>query len=126
MAAKTTKYFILKEVEIPSANSVVQFETKLPGDAKRVIGYQITATNNHSVTKALATIGVSFNGGRENTIDRELIQRNPSSNVRRRVLPLTQNQFILQNSYVKGYVEDHGEADTYPYDVKIYFQLSTI
>jgi len=118
---KKRDYFLLKEVKINKANELVQFETKFSGEAKRVIGYFLSATKSNDKL-ALATVGISFNGGRENTINQDLIVRNPV-NIRRRTQPLCQNQIILQNSYVKGFIEDKGVAAV-PYTVKIYFHLS--
>jgi len=114
-------FFLIKEVEISKSKELVAFETKLPGEAKRVIGYFISATKSDE-ERAVAEIGVSFNGGRENTINRELVVRNSVNHCRRKYL-LHQNQGVLQNSYVKGFVEDKGVVDA-PYQVKIYFHLS--
>ena len=118
-----TSFFIVKEVEVTSAGQLVPFEFKLPGNVKYCIGYQISATTHHS-TKSLATVGISFNGARENSITKELIVRNPAG-IRRRQLSLTQKQRILQNSYIKGYVEDNNTASV-PYTVKIYLHLLKI
>ncbi len=119
--SKKSDYFIIKEVEISKQGQVVQFETKLPASAKNLIGYQISATKHHD-TKALATVGISFNGARQNTINKELIVRSPV-NIRRRTEALGQNMELLQNSYAKGFVEDLGIV-ALPYTVKIYFKLS--
>jgi len=115
------KYFIVEKVTITKANELLQFEVKLPGTAKRVIGYQITASKSDD-SKVVASVGIAFNGSRENTINRDLIQRSPNT-IRRRYVNLTQNQVILQNSYVQGFVEDMGVVDP-EYTVKIYFYIS--
>ncbi len=120
---KKLDYFIVKEVTISTSGKLEQFEVKLPGDARHCIGYRLSANTFHS-TKTLANIGISFNGGRENTIIRDLIVRNPS-NIKRRTTLLPQRQKLLQNAYIKGYVEDLGNAPSYPYIAKIYFHLST-
>jgi len=118
-----TSFFIVKEVEVTSAGKLVPFEFKLPGNVKYCIGYQLSA-NRHHDAKSLATVGISFNGARENSITKELIVRNPVS-IRRRQIPLLQRQRILKNAYIKGYVEDNGVV-TAPYKVKIYLHLLKI
>ena len=115
------RFIVVKTVTITSANELQQFEVKLPGTAKRVIGYQITASKSNA-TQVAATVGVAFNGSRENTLNRDLIQRTPVSR-RRRIDMLSQNQIILKNSYVQGFVEDLGVL-TPTYTVKIYFWIS--
>ncbi len=122
MERMKTDYFILKTVEVTKAGQIVQFETKMPGDAKTLAGYQLSATKSHD-TKALAIVGISFNGARQNTINQELFNRNPA-NIRRRATALSQNMPLLPNAYTKGFVEDLGVA-AIPYTVKIYFKLST-
>jgi len=119
---RKTNFFIVHKVEITNPGQLHPFELKFPGDVKRCIGYQISADRYHD-TLSLATVTVSFNGARENTISRELIVRHPAS-VRRRRIMLSQKQHILQNSFVKGYVEDKAVA-AIPYTVRIYFHLST-
>jgi hypothetical protein len=114
-------FFLVKEVLIAKPNALVAFETKLPGEAKRVIGYLASATKSDDKL-SIAEIGISFNGGRENTINRELIVHDAST-ICRRDFPLSQNQKLLQNAYVKGFVEDRGVVQP-PYSVKIYFHLS--
>jgi len=113
-------FFVLKTVDIKTAGELKSFELKLPGSAKYCIGYQISATQHHD-TLAIAKVGVSFNGGREDTIINDLLVRNPS-NIRRRRIPLLQNIKLLQNAYVQGYVEDKGVVGL-PYTIKIYFHL---
>ena len=122
MERMKTDYFILKTVEVTKAGQIVQFETKMPGDAKTLVGYQISATKSHD-TKALAIVGISFNGARQNTINQELFNRNPA-NIRRRATALSQNMPLLPNAYTKGFVEDLNVAAV-PYTVKFYFKLST-
>ncbi len=113
-------FFVLKTVDIKTAGELKSFELKLPGSAKYCIGYQLSATKHHD-TLAIAKVGVSFNGGRENTITNDLIVRNPT-NIRRRRIPLAQDLKLLQNAYVQGYIEDKGAIQP-PYTVKIYFHL---
>ncbi|MFK5855783.1 MAG: hypothetical protein QM503_06605 [Bacteroidota bacterium] len=114
-------YFILEHIDISKQGQIVQFETKLPARAKRLVGYQISSNKHHS-TKAIATVGISFNGARQNTINNELINRDPST-IKRRTESLGQNMILLQNSYAKGFVEDLAVVAV-PYTVKIYFMLS--
>ena len=121
MSSIKSDYFFLKQVEIGKQGEIVQFETKLPARAKRLVGYQVSASKYHSI-KALAMVGISFNGARENTINNELIVSNPS-NLKRRTELLEQNMKLLQNSYAKGFVEDLSVVEV-PYTVKIYFKLS--
>lgn len=118
--SKKLDFFVLKTVEVTSAGELKSFELKLPGSAKYCIGYQIAATK-HDDKLSLAKVGVSFNGGRENTIITDLIVRNPS-NIRRRTKLLHQHQKLLQNSYVEGFIEDRNVASV-PYTIKIYFHL---
>jgi len=119
---RKTNFFIVHKVEITHPGQLHPFELKFPGDVKWCIGYQISA-NKHHESLSLATVGISFNGARENTINRELFVHNPAA-IRRRQIMLSQKQHILQNSFVKGYVEDKGVVPA-PYTVKIYFHLST-
>ncbi len=118
--SKKLDFFVLKTVKITSVGELKSFELKLPGSAKYLIGYQISATE-HDDKLSLAKVGVSFNGGRENTITTDLIVRNPS-NLRRRTKLLHQHQKLLQNAYVEGFVEDRNVANV-PYTIKIYFHL---
>lgn len=112
-------YFIIKEVLVDQANALVEFEHKLSGNATHLIGYKVTA--NKTNLKAIATVGISFNGARENTINTDLIMSSSASQGRRSLL-LSQKMLLIPNSYIKGYVEDLGlEA---PYRVKIYFHLA--
>lgn len=113
-------FFVLKTVEIKTAGELKLFELKLPGSAKYCIGYQISATKHHD-NLSIAKVGITFNGGRENTIVNDLIVRNPV-NIRRRRTPLSQHQKLLQNAYVQGFVEDKGVV-ALPYTIKIYFHL---
>ncbi len=115
------RFFIVKEIEVKHCKELVPFETKLPGDANRVTGYYISATKGDE-HRAIAEVGISFNGARENTINTDVIINNRAS-VKRKNLPLSQNQLLIRNSYVKGYAEDKGVADT-PYLIKIYFELN--
>jgi len=121
MTKLKTDSFFLVEVEVTKAKEFVSFETKLPGFAKSLKGYQISANKSHE-SKALAIVGISFNGARENTINQELINRNPST-IRRRQRVLSQNMQILPNAYAKGFIEDLGVVQP-PYLLKLYFNLS--
>lgn len=121
MARIKTDYFILKKVKVIKTGEFVPFETKMPGKANCLTGYQISASKHHD-TLAMANVGISFNGATVNTINQELINRNPA-NIRRRSLPLSQNMIPLNNSWAKGFVEDLGVV-TVPYTVNIYFKLS--
>lgn len=121
MSSIKSDYFFLKEVYISKQGQIVQFETKLPARAKHLVGYQVSASKYHS-TKALAMVGISFNGARENTLNNELIVGNPS-NLKSRTELLGQNMRLLQNSYAKGFVEDLSVVQV-PYTLKIYFKLS--
>lgn len=115
------RFFIVKEIEIKQRFELTPFETKLPGNANRVTGYHISASKGNGQL-AIAEVGISFNGARENTINTDVII-NDRAALKRRVWPLTQNQLLIRNSYVKGYVEDKGIVET-PYVVKIYFELN--
>lgn len=115
------RFFIIKEVEVKHKNELVPFETKLPGNANRVTGYHIGATKGKEHL-AIAEVGISFNGARENTINQDVIISNRATR-KRRVWPLKQNQLLIRNSYVKGYVEDKGIVEP-PYRLKIYFELN--
>jgi len=117
---KKPDFFILKTVSIATANELVEFETKLPGNATHLIGYKVSANTLHA-TKAFAQVGISFNGSRENTINEDLIVTSPANQGRRSLL-LKQKQKLLQNAYAKGFVEDLGVVSV-PYTVKIYFHL---
>jgi len=121
MSSIKSDYFFLKQVEIGKQGEIVQFETKLPARAKRLVAYQVSASKYHD-TKALAMVGISFNGARENTINNELIVGNPS-NLKHRTELMGQNMILLQNSYAKGFVEDLSVVEV-PYTVNIYFKLS--
>jgi len=114
-------YYILKEIIVEKQGQLIAFETKLAANAKRLVGFKISA-NSHHDTKALAIVGISFNGARQNTINKELLVPKPS-NLRSRSELLGQNMQLLPNSYAKGFVEDLGVA-TLPYTVKLYFKLS--
>jgi len=114
-------YFIIESVTITQSGNLQQFEIKLPGNIKHVIGYHIGATVSHA-TKPLAQVGITFNG-RENTIEQLLVVHNTTQRRRRHILSQYQN--ILTNGYHAGYVEDLGNSATYPYTAKIYLHVST-
>ena len=108
-------------VTISQSGDVVTFRDKLPGRAKRLTGIFLSANTNHA-TKALANVGVNFNGGRS-LITNQLL-RIPASDPVRKSYHFQVNQDIKQNSSVNGYIEDLGNASAFPYTVKIYYQLS--
>lgn len=114
-------YFIIQEVAITAPGELKDFEVKLPGNITHVIGFHLGATIAHA-TKPIATVGISFNGGRENTIDQDIIVHNTTKRRRRHIL--TQRQNILDNSYHFGYVKDLSNAASYPYTAKIYLQVT--
>lgn len=114
-------FFVIETVTISSANQLKEFEVKLPGNAKRIIGYKVTANKINAT--AIAQVSISFNGARENTINCDVIVHTPAT-MGRRSLPLKQNLKLLNNSYAKGFVEDLG-VQAPSYKVKIYFHLST-
>ncbi len=116
-------YFIIQEVSVSAPDQLRDFEIKLPGNISHVIGYHLGATISHA-SKPLATVGISFNGGRENTIDQDVVVHNTTRRRRRHIL--SQYQQIVKNSYHTGYVKDLGNAASYPYSVKIYLHVTRV
>ena len=110
--------FHLTSISIPASGEIVRFSDKLPGDAKICQGVYLSADTHHD-TKALANVAVTFNEGKDQTINQVLTVKSSP----RRADPLAIIQPLENNARVKGFVKDLGNASAYPYTVKIYYQL---
>jgi len=114
-------FFHHTDVTISSNGQLATFVDKLPGRAKRCIGLSASADTHHA-TKALGEVSVSLNGERGQTVLLPL--RILDAYLQRRNDFYRFIQDVQQNSHVSGYVQDHSNAPSVPYTVRIYFMLT--
>ena len=98
-----------------------RFADKLPAKAAVCCGIHMSATTHHA-TQALAQVAVSFNGGKDMTINEQLVVK---PHLATKSYPLVISQPLDANTKVTGYVNDYGLAPAYPYDVMVYYTLNS-
>lgn len=114
------KFFHYTSVTISTSADVVTFRDKFPGRAARLLGVFFSA-NTHHATAALANISVGINGGNEMVVNQTLRVPNTDPTNKSQFLPVCKK--IEPNGSISGHVEDYGNAPSYPYVAKIYFEL---
>jgi len=112
--------FSIASVIVPRAGAIVHVHHRLPGDAGRCLSVGFTASKV-SADKALAAAGISFNGGKDKTINQFVFNKGSFT---RPYEGISVNQKLIQGTDVLGYVEDLSAGVVYPYTVKIYFELN--
>lgn len=111
--------YSVAQIVVPKSGAIVAVRHALPGNAGRCLSVAFSATVE-SPDKALAAAGISFNGGKDQTINRFVFSKPSYPRVAGGV---NVNQKVLQGADVVGYVEDLQVSESYPYTVKIYFEL---
>lgn len=114
-------FFHFIKVTVSNSGGIFKFSGKLPAKAYLCCG--LFASADTSVTeKSLAGIAVNFNSGKGMTVNS--IVDVPLS-VSKKSYPLIIQQSLENNMEVTGYVHDHQNSLSYPYEMKIYFHLKS-
>jgi len=113
-------FFHLTAITITTSGGLTNFSDKLPGKARRIVGIILTSSAVHA-TKAICQIGISMNGGKEYPVNQIISSHN--NDPVKKTYPLRFDIKHDRNSITTGYVEDFGQATSYPYVVKINFML---
>lgn len=112
--------YSIAQVVVPRAGVIVPVRHSLPGNVGRCLSVDFSASVASS-DKALAAAGISFNGGKDQTVNKLVFNRGAYPRVRQGT---EVKQTLLQGADVLGYVEDLQAGVTYPYTIKIYFELT--
>jgi hypothetical protein len=118
-----SKWHIIKLTGITSGQKIPNISYKLPGNVREVKAYMTSANEYAPAAKNynLGYLSLHFDNKGKHLIY-DTVKSKPVNLMRGKLVPLHLDEPVRGCSFVQGFYLDHGFAQSYPYDLRIYLQ----